>query len=237
MGVLGIAASNYFYYLAIQRTNVATAIIIQYTAPIWVLLYSLARRLEKPDLRRAAAVALAVSGITLVIGVFSPGRFNLDTAGVLAALLSAFSFAFYNVYGHSILAHHDRWIVLLYSTLGAYLFWNVINPPWRVFAAHLSGEEWLFLVVFAIVSVVVPFAFYFAGLQYLNPTLAIVASCLEPVFSVSLAALLLGELIKPAQTIGVGFVLAGIVVVQLSERKMERSAPVKTLRPSRRGEW
>ena len=39
IGTLGMAASNYFYYLAIQRTNVATAIIVQYTAPVWVLLY------------------------------------------------------------------------------------------------------------------------------------------------------------------------------------------------------
>ena len=37
LGVLGVASSNYFYYLAIQKTNVATAIILQYTAPIWVL--------------------------------------------------------------------------------------------------------------------------------------------------------------------------------------------------------
>ena len=43
IGILGVAASNYFYYLAIQRTNVATAIIVQYTAPIWVLLYTVAR--------------------------------------------------------------------------------------------------------------------------------------------------------------------------------------------------
>ena len=37
LGVLGVAASNYLYYLAIQRTSVATAIILQYTAPVWVL--------------------------------------------------------------------------------------------------------------------------------------------------------------------------------------------------------
>src|SRR5579864_7861095 len=39
LGVLGVAASNYLYYFAIQKTNVATAIILQYTAPAWVLLY------------------------------------------------------------------------------------------------------------------------------------------------------------------------------------------------------
>ena len=43
LGTLGVAVSNYFYYVAIQRTNVATAIIVQYTAPVWVLVYVVAR--------------------------------------------------------------------------------------------------------------------------------------------------------------------------------------------------
>src|ERR1035438_9658408 len=42
LGTLGVAVSNYFYYVAIQRTNVATAIIVQYTAPVWVLFYVVA---------------------------------------------------------------------------------------------------------------------------------------------------------------------------------------------------
>ena len=106
IGVLGVAASNYFYYLAIQRTNVATAIIVQYTAPIWVLLYTVARGLQKPTLQRVAAVGLAVTGIALVIGVFGGGGLRLDTIGVIAGLLAAFSFAFYNIGGHNILARH-----------------------------------------------------------------------------------------------------------------------------------
>ena len=47
LGTLGVAVSNYFYYVAIQRTNVATAIIVQYTAPVWVLFYVVARGQQK----------------------------------------------------------------------------------------------------------------------------------------------------------------------------------------------
>src|SRR6266699_3959102 len=63
LGLLGVAASNYFYYLAIQRTNVATAIIVQYTAPVWVLLYMVGRGLQKPTLQRIGAVGLGIVGI------------------------------------------------------------------------------------------------------------------------------------------------------------------------------
>jgi DME family drug/metabolite transporter len=220
LGILGVAASNYLYYLAIQRTNVATAIILQYTAPILVLLYTVARGLQKPTMQRVGAVALAVTGIALVIGIFGSGGFRLDAIGVLAALGAAFSFAFYNVGGHSILVRYDRWTVLLYVILSASLFWKVVNPPWKIAAAHYSAGQWLFLLLFSLISVLAPFALYFAGLQHLEPTRAIVVSCLEPVFSIVIAALTLGEVMKPLQAVGIALVLVAIVVVQLPDRKL-----------------
>ena len=219
LGVLGVAASNYLYYLAIQRTNVATAIILQYTAPVWVLLYTIARGLQKPTLSRVTAVALAVTGIALVIGIFGSGGFRLDAIGVTAALGAAVSFAIYNVGGHSILARYDRWTVLLYVILSASLFWILVNPPWKIVAAHYSGSQWLFLLVFSLVSVLGPFSLYFAGLQHLEPTRAIVVSCLEPVFSIVIAAFALGEVMRPVQTFGILLVLVAIVVVQLPDRR------------------
>jgi drug/metabolite transporter (DMT)-like permease len=55
-------------------------------------------------------------------------------------------------------------------------------------------------------------------LQHLEPTRAIITSCLEPVFSIVLAAALLGELLRPIQSLGIALVLAAIVIVQLPER-------------------
>ena len=220
LGIFGVAASNYLYYLAIQKTNVATAIILQYTAPILVLLYTVARGLQKPTVQRISAVGLAVTGIALVIGIFGSSGFRLDAIGVIAALGAAFSFAFYNVGGHSILARYDRWTVLLYVIFSASLFWIVVNPPWKIAAAHYSVDQWLFLLVFSLISVLAPFSLYFAGLQHLEPTRAIVVSCLEPVFSIVIAAVALGEVMRPLQTFGIVLVLVAIVVVQLPDRRL-----------------
>jgi len=226
LGVFGVAASNYLYYLAIQRTNVATAIILQYTAPVLVLLYTVARGLQKPTLPRVVAVGLAMAGIALVIGLFNSGGFQLDVIGTAAGALAAFSFAFYNLGGHSVLARYDRWTVLLYVVFSASLFWLLVNPPWRIAAAHYSGGQWLFLLVFSLMSVLAPFALYFAGLQHLEPTRAIVTSCLEPVFSILIAAVALGEVLRPIQTIGILLVLVAIVVVQMPDRRIQQEIPV-----------
>lgn len=214
LGVLGVAASNFLYYLAIQRTNVATAIILQYTAPVWVLLYTVLRGAQRPSLRRSAAVGLAVVGCALAVGFIGSGALNLDAAGVIAALLAAFSFAFYNVGGHSVLARYDRWKVLLWVLASAATFWLFVNPPWKIVAAHYSLKQWGFMMIFSLVSVLGPFSCYFAGLQHLEPTRAVVASCLEPVFSIVIAAIALGELLRPLQTLGIVVVLVAIVLIQ-----------------------
>jgi len=236
LGTLGVAVSNYFYYLAIQRTNVATAIIVQYTAPVWVLFYVVARGQQKLSLQKVIAVALAVAGSTLVIGIVGTQHnagpaLRLDSYGVLAALLASFSFAFYNVAGHRILARYDRWRVLVWTLAAAAVFWLVVNPPWKVIAAHYAPAQWVFLFVFSMISVLGAFSLYFLGLQYLEPTRAIIASCLEPVFSILLAAVLLGEVLRPIQTLGIVCVLAAIVIVQRPSRRgvVEESAVVEPI--------
>jgi drug/metabolite transporter, DME family len=218
LGVLGVAASNYLYYVAIQRTNVATAIILQYTAPVWVLIYTVARGQQRASWRRSAAVGLAAIGCALAVGLIGSGGFRMDPIGVTAALLAAFSFAFYNVGGHKVLARYDRWKVLLWVLVGTAAFWMIVNPPWKIAVAHYGRVHWEFMAVFSLVSVLLPFSCYFAGLQHLEPTRAIVVSCLEPVFSILLAAFFLGESLRSMQTVGIVLVLVAIVLIQMPEK-------------------
>ena len=229
VGVLGVAASNYFYYLAIQRTNVGTAIIIQYTAPVWVLLYMVARRLQRASAQRLLSCGLALVGIALVIDLFGGGGLRIDRIGVIAAMLAAFAFAFYNVFGGELVQHHDRWKVIVYVFLGAALLWAILNPPWQVFAAHYSRQQWLFLFVFAVTSILLPFSLYFSGLRHLDPTRAIVTSCLEPVFSIVMAAIALGEVLGPMQVIGMTLVLVATLIVQMPDKRNTRPVVVEPM--------
>lgn len=236
VGTLGIAASNYFYYLAIQRTSVATAIILQYLAPVFVLFWMLGRKLQSPTLSRIGGVLVAISGAVLAIGVVSHsahfpwltlgrGQVRFDLIGVVAALVAALAFAFYNVFGRHLVESHDRWTVLAWALAGAALGWLLVNPPWRIVAAHYSRAQWLFMALFSVTSILVPFSLYFSGLRHLDATRAIVTSCLEPVFSILIAAVALGELVGRIQVAGIVLVLAATVLVQI-ESQHDRSVPL-----------
>ena len=226
LGILGVAASNYFYYLAIQKTNVATAIILQYTAPAWVLLYLVARGQQKATVQRVTAVALAVLGSALAIGVGGGGfRSNALDDAIKRQVTSKTKVVEYAkelaadsvIYAALRNPSHDRWKILLYTLASATAFWIVVNAPWKIVAAQYEAGQWLFLVVFAMTSVLLPFSLYFAGLQHLDATSAIVGSCLEPVFSIVIAAVVLGEGVRPLQALGVIIVLAAIILVEMPD--------------------
>ncbi len=225
LGVFGLAFSNYSYYLAIQKTTVATAIILQYVAPVWVLLYMVFTGQQRATFSRVSGVVLAVLGCVFAIGVFAgatrfpflaiaAGSIKLNTVGVVAAQVAAVAFAFYSIYGRHLLQVYDRWAVLTNSLLGAALFWIIVNPPWKIIAAHYAPKQYAFMVLFAITSAAVPFSLYFAGLHHLDATRVIVTAALEPVFSVVIAAIFLGETVTPVQVGGMAVVLSAILLIQ-----------------------
>jgi drug/metabolite transporter (DMT)-like permease len=236
VGTLGIAASNYLNYLSIQRTNVATAIILQYQAPVLVLCWMLLRKLQRPTFLRITGVLVSVVGSVLAIGIVSqsvhfpwlailPGQIRFDVIGVVAALLAAVAFAFYNVFGRHLVKAHDPWTVLAWSLAGAAIGWVFINPPWKVIAAHYTSPQWGFMGLFSITSILIPFALYSTGLHHLDATRAIVISCLQPVFSVLIAAVTLGELVGKIQTAGILLVLASTILVQLETQQGAPAPP------------
>ena len=221
LGILGLAGANFFYYFAIAKTTVSTAIIVQYTAPAWVLLYMLARGLEKPSAMRLMAVAAAIVGAALATGLFGEAKIEPNVLGIASALLAAASFSFYNIYGKHLLQDANQWLVMTFALFGASVFWLIVNPPWKVFAAHYSGWQWAFLAAFAALSMLLPFSLYFAGLHNLGPTRAIVTSCLEPVFAVAGAAIFVGETARPLQVMGIVIVLVATVLVQLPDKEQQ----------------
>lgn len=235
LGSAGIAGSNYFYYLALEKTTVATAIILQYLAPAMVLIYMLARRLQPATMQRLSGVAMALVGSVLAIGLtrwndhapfigLRTHDLRFNAIGVAAGLTAAFCFAFTNVFGRNLVEETDRWRVFVYSMMGAGVLWLIVNPPWKIIAAHYTSGQWLFLFTFAIASMLVPYSFYFTGLQYLDATKAIVTCCLEPVFAIVIAAIALGETLSAAQIVGIVVTLSATVLIQVPDKKTKAEA-------------
>ena len=88
-GLVGIALVQWLYFVAIEHLPVGVALLIEFTAPLFVALF--ARFVYHEQIRRRiwVAVAMCLTGLTLVVELWSGVAFS--TVGVTAALVGAFA--------------------------------------------------------------------------------------------------------------------------------------------------
>jgi drug/metabolite transporter (DMT)-like permease len=210
---LAMAASQYAYYFALTRIPVATALLLVYTAPLFVLgasVFVMRQPVRAPDVM-AAAVTLAGAG--LVVRVYAPDAFRLSAAGIGASLLSAAAFAFYSLWGKRAAPDISPWTVATYSLASAALLWLPFAPPWALLVEPHPPMVWLGLGVVIVFGTLLPFALYLSALAHVSAAHASVTASLEPVVAAGMAYAVLGERLETLQAVGGALVLAGIAVV------------------------
>ncbi len=215
LGLIGGAGSNFTYYYTIQQTNVATAILLQYLAPLMVLLYAAAMKEESVKAGKIAAGIISLAGCYLAIVGTESSLLAINRAGLIAGLASAFCWAFANLWLRRLVQRYNVWTCLAYSFLAASLFWIVINPPWKIIAAHYSAETWKTFFLFAIISILIPHSLYYGGIRYLTASRAIITATFEPIVAIASAYLLLGETLSLVQIGGAVLVVVAIALLQL----------------------
>jgi len=223
-GVFGLAMVHFTYFKTISLTNVATAILLEYLAPIIVLLIGVAFMKHKFTWWLPLGVALSIGGCALVVGAVGGGGFVVSPAGIMWGLLSAVFFAAYTLMGTVAASRFSPYTALVWGLGFASLFWLVVLKPAVVLGAFSSPKAAAAIVFMAVVSTIVPFSAFLIALQHIAPTNATVTSTVEPVIAGVGAFFLFGESLTPIQVLGGVLVVAAIAVVQLPER-----APVPTL--------
>ncbi len=221
VGILGVAGSNYFYYAAIKETNVSTSILVQYTAPIMVMMYTVLFQKEKLSGMKAGALFLSIVGIILAVGAYDPAVIQGSLKGIIFALLAAVSFSIFNISGKSLTQKYSIWTGLIYLLLAATLFWSFINTPMDIINAGYTAEDWKVFGIIALISILLPYSLYYYGLKHIQSSKAIIISTLEPVIAIIAEWLFLNGRMGPLQIVGAGSVIAAIVLLQRDSRNGE----------------
>jgi len=223
-GIVGVALTQYLYYVAIGRMPVGIALVFEMTAPVFIALYVWLVRREKVRSRLWLALLLSLSGLVLVAEVWQDGG-SLDPIGVGAALVAALCLAAYYLLGERGTVTRDPVTLTCWSFVAAAVFWAGA-APWWVFDAGVLGERvpvsvgdlqvplWLLVVWIVVLGAVVPFWLSIAALRHLAPTAAGLVATVEPVFASFVAWLWLEQVLTGWQVAGGVVVLTGIVLAQ-----------------------
>ncbi|MCL5267193.1 MAG: DMT family transporter [Bacteroidetes bacterium] len=213
LGIIGVAGSNYSYYMAIQETSVGIAILMQYTAPTLVAIYMVLTRQERISRTKILALLSSLGGCIIMVGAFDPA-IHLTPPGIALGALSAVCFAFFNVYTKVASKRYSIWTALTYTFISASIFWIALDVVFHTGISVSSPREMGALVLFSLSSALIPYFFYFNGLKFLTSSTAIIVSTLEPVIAIFSAFVILGETLYPEQIAGGVLVISAVILLE-----------------------
>jgi drug/metabolite transporter (DMT)-like permease len=234
-GVVGIALTQFLYYVAIGRLPVGIALVFEMTAPVFIALYVWLVRREQVRSRLWVALALSLCGLVLVAQVWEGGG-SLDPVGVLAGLTAAVCLAAYYLLGERGTADRDPVALTAWSFVAAAVFWAVAAPWWDFDAGVLTERvpvswgslqvpAWLLVGWIVVLGAVVPFWLSLAALRHLPPTTAGIVATVEPVFASIVAWLWVEQVLTGWQVAGGVVVLLGIVLAQTARTATAVAVP------------
>ena len=220
-GVFGFAAVNLFYFLAIQRLNVGVALIIEFTAPIWIALWM--RFIQKKIVSKLMwwGLVIGLTGLVLIAQVWR--GLTLDGLGVTFALLDAFALALYFLVGEKLVGVKSSEATMAWGFGISSAFFAIIQPWWtfpfeelgRVveLTGRLAGVSipTYYLILWIIVlGTAVPYFLVLNGLRGLSAATSSSIGMLEPVFGGIFAWIFLYEKLTLVQSVVAVVVLIGI---------------------------
>ena len=220
-GIIGVSAVTSFYFFAMKYLFVSVALIIEFTASIWIALYL--RFVKKKHISPIMwlGIACAFSGLILVSQIWSSS--SLNPIGVLVAFADAFALSYYFLTADRLSQTRSPLSLMTWGIGVAAIFWAIILPWWNFpfeyltesysLEGNLSGYNapgWALILWIIIIGTVIPYLLTVTGIRELSAGTSSVIGMIEPIFAGVIAWVLLNEALSTIQLIGCAVVLLGI---------------------------
>ncbi|MBT2513789.1 DMT family transporter [Arthrobacter sp. ISL-30] len=237
-GLIGVAACQLFFFNAVARLSVGVALLLEYLAPVLIVLWLWLASRRRPRILTIAGTLLSLGGLVLVLDL--TGSVKVDFIGVLWGMAAAVCLAIY----FFITAKENDTLppIVLASCglmVGAAVMWLVavtglLPMAFTVADARLGpwvAPWWVSLAGLVIMSTVLSYVAGVMAARALGSKVASFVSLTEVLFAVVWAWLLLGELPGTIQLLGGVLIVAGVVLVRVDELRAARTEVVLAKMP------
>ncbi|OHV33650.1 hypothetical protein BCD49_26275 [Pseudofrankia sp. EUN1h] len=231
-GLIAVAGCQLCYFNAVDHMEVGSALLIEYTAPVLVVLWLWGRHGQRPGPRTLVGAVLAALGLVGVLDLVDGTQVSL--VGMLWALGAMVGAAIYFVLS----AADDTGLPpivlaaggLVVGAVALVVAGGVGMVPMAASTAPVTYRDvtvlwWVPLALVGLVACALAYCAGIAASRRLGPRLASFVALFEVVAALGFAWLLLAELPRPVQLLGGVLILAGVITVKSGEPRTERPAP------------
>lgn len=229
-GVIGIALVQALYFLAISRMHVSIALLIEFTAPVWIVVYlRVVKRKHVPN-QMWLALIMALTGLAIISQIWD--GLKLDNIGVIASFGASFALAFYFLCGESMSNYRDNISITMWGFVFAGLAWCLVLPIWtfpfELFTTSIplegllegnSAPGWVLILYVVLIGTILPYLCVMNGLKNLKASTTSAFGLLEPIFVGIVAWIWFAESWTVIQLLGGVIVIAGIYMADQARNK------------------
>jgi drug/metabolite transporter (DMT)-like permease len=243
LGVVYVGNSGtYFAGLETVSASLAALIVYIYPALVAVLAVRFGRRLE--GRRPWFALGLALLGVTLAVGGIDPTQVP-PISGLLLVIASPIIYAIWIVLSARLAGERRQprdpappealegvqetdpapaAAIMMTATLGIYAALAVAGGR-PVLPSQVPGGAWFGLLGVGLVATALAVQAFYAGTKRIGAARAALVSTVEPIYTITLATLLLGESLTPLQLLGGAFVIGAVILAETAPRPAEATPP------------
>ncbi len=216
-GLCSIILFNYCYFKCLSETSMSVAAVLLYTAPAMVTVISAVVFKEKITVPKISALLLAMLSCVLVSGVIGTTQ-SVSKEGLIAGVMSGLGYALYSIFSRAALNRGYKSLTIIFYTFFFALIFLIPFTDWRVMSDAMfnTKEDFLYYLMFSIVSTVLPYIFYTYGLNKLSPSRASIMASVEPVSATVVGFLFFNEKLNDSAFFSIACILVSIILLAVN---------------------
>ncbi|MCM3786148.1 EamA family transporter [Neobacillus mesonae] len=224
-GLVGMLGVQYTYMASIERGNAAVATLLQYLAPVMIILYLFVSRQSPPTRRDVYAASLALIGCFFLLTNGSLSQLSVPADAIVWGVLSGAALAFYTLYAIRLLKKYDSLVIVGWAMIIGGITLSFVHSPWDMNFTSLPLEAYLYLIFIIIFGTMLAFWFYIESLNSLSPKESSLLGSLEPLAAVLTTVFWLKDSFGLFQWIGTSCII--IMILFLAFNK-DNTAKIKS---------
>lgn len=216
--LFGTAACQLCYFTAIETSNPATATVLQYLAPLLVLVYTYAQKRQMPAKLELLVLFVVLGGVFLLTTHGNPSTLSLSAKALFWGLAAALTYAIYTVQPRKLLEEYHTFDVVGWGMFLSGIIFCLGIRVWKV-PGVWTAKTYLWMGGIIVFGTILSFSAYLYGVSLLGVVKGSLFACVEPLMSTILSVIILHQAFVKMDFLGIFFIIFGITALAFVKKK------------------
>ena len=219
-GIYSLVFFNYCYFRSIESSSISIAVLLLYTAPVFVMLLSIFLFREKFTRCKMLALLSTFCGCTFITGIFS-SKMTLTLEAFGFGLASGIGYALYSIFSKLALRRYNTLTITAYTFYFAAIAALPMAEPLQLFTLLADLRALIGAIAIALICTVAPYLLYTRGLQDVDAGQASILATLEPLVAAAIGIFIFGESLTTAKILGMILILSSIFILNTAKNNVK----------------